>query len=859
MKLKYLYSVAVATLLCLPAQAQLKLDGGETKAPYIIPSTDSAVVAYTGDYSTIHVASNCEYNIQHVANDWLTVRREKNGNISLFATYNYLVAARQDSLMLASSDGKYERKVYVTQSGNTMSGPLYADVKISGVSGVANQAQGGYDISKSLDGNVATFYHSPWGSTPTTFPVILTYNFNTAQHVDYAIYTPRQDGNNNGNWGQVLIEYRLEGSNEWITLKDTNFGMGSGAASISFGETGIDNVKSVRYTIKSGYADDGSNGFASCAEMGFYQINTVTANEMNTFFVDKLCTQLKPNVTRDMVVGMKNEVLKRLAYALLDGNYSTDYRVSEYRAYKPVGELLNELKTSYTYNNHENPTGITFEKGERVAVIVDGLENDGISLQVRNFGPSEYNTNWYALKNGINVLTIINKGNGYIDYYTSNFQHAPNVNVHFVLGKQNGYFDLTKGHTNNDFMELLANATGEDLDLVGQYAQCVFPVETLRANTADGRWTALQFDSITYYERQLMGLFKHNRDYGNRQAIITVPKSGGLYHANNDGCCIPFQALAQPTTSDPNYFDYWGMAHELGHVNQTAGVLWIGLTEVTNNIMSAYCEHKLKKNGFHRLENESQGFRYYNYLNNGIMKEAKLLPSVGGDVFVTLIPFYQLLTYTEGTGLQPDAYPDLYETMRTTNVPAIQRGNTSENYYGDGQRQIYFCKQWCDITQTDYTDFFIQTGFLKPVNEDIGDYDTRRLHITQDMIDECINYVKAKNYPTPPAGLVFIDTYNKNAFRDKVTVPANIAIGTGCIKSGSNIQIQHASWPNVVGFKTYDATGNLIHMTNYGHGYAGSNNHYEPTYTVCAWNSAESPARITAVSYDGSEVTCYQE
>lgn len=577
--------------------------------------------------------------------------------------------------------------------------------------------------------------------------------------------------------------------------------------------------------------------------------------ERDLYFQDKLCTKLVSSLTENDLYAINNATLRSVATQLLHGTYDMKYRVDTFKAYYNYNSLREELKTQHNYSSRENPTGIYFRKGTAVGIVCEGIADKNVQLQVRNFGPTEFASSTYALHDGLNIVTPTNNGNGYILYFDSKTLYAsdPQVGIHFLNGTQNGFYNLRDGETNDDYLAEIAKAPGDCFDFLGKYCIVSFPLDKLRASCPDGQWNATTFDSIVYYEHELMGLFKYNREYGNHQTVTTVATSGGLYHANNDGCCIPYSALAQAITSTPSYFDFWGMAHELGHNNQTNGVLWIGLTEVTNNILAAYIEHHLRPDGFHRLENESNGFRYYDYFEKGILQKHTLIPWVNRDVFVTLCPFYQLLCWSRFARTPDDtlydAYPDLYEKMRTDD--ALSGMN-------DGQKQVNFTKAWCDVTKTDFTDFFEQTGFLLPVDEMIGDYANRQLTITQQMIDDAKAYIASKNYPKAPGGILFIDSRNAYAFAQQVTVPTDIAVGTGCTQSGSNIRIQHDSWPNVVGFKTYKADGTLLHMTNYGHGYQGSANHYAPTYTLCVWNASEEPAYITAVSYDGSEVRCYE-
>ena len=354
------------------------------------------------------------------------------------------------------------------------------------------------------------------------------------------------------------------------------------------------------------------------------------------------------------------------------------------------------------------------------------------------------------------------------------------------------------------------------------------------------------------YEREVMGLFKYNRNPKNRQTVITVATSGGLYHASNDGFCIPVGAIKQPSSGDnPGNYDYWGAAHELGHVNQTKGFRWIGLTEVTNNLKSALVQHVQQSGakGFHRLEDEASRFRYYRYLDKGVCQGKTWLPSVEGDVFATLVPFWQLLLYTRMTEFQPDAYPDLYEKVRS------QKSEIDANSHG--WQQVNFMRQWCHITKTNYLDFFAKVGMFKTIDQDIGDYSTARLTITQSMLNSLTKEIEKAGYEKAPEGLIFIDVYNYPIFRDKLPLEGN-TIGKGCSKSGSNVRIQHAQWKNVVGFETYTADGQLLHITNFGRGEGATNGSYFPNYTNCEWNTAEKPAYIMAVGYDGTRIKCYE-
>lgn len=828
--IRYYMLTLVALAFSGHVQAQsVKLDNSNIKKQVLMIGRESLTLDYS-DFTTVAVAANCNYTA--TPNDaWLTTRRMDNGNTAIFAQSNYNMASRQGTITFKSEDGTVVRKLTVTQTGFDAS-----DRSIPIASGTASNYQSGEGIERSFDGDYATLYHSNYNSQ-NTFPITLTYTLKEVSHIDYAVYTPRQDGNVNGNFQEVTVSYQV--GNKWTTLATLNFEGSSAASRIPFGDNGVDDVKAVRFVVKSG-----TNGFASCSEMEFYTKNNFMEDLLHTYFTDNLCTQLREGVTAQEIEQIPVAEIRNMAKAMLAGTYSTEFRIGEFTAFRPLSDLQGELKNSYLYNNHENPTGITFDEDESVIVMVEGIGEQSVALQVRNFGPTVFASSTYALQNGINVIKVSNKGNGYINYYTTSWKTAPKVKMHFLNAKEQGYFSPKyKGHTNDDWKRLLANAKGDCLDMHGEFTDCVFPVSSFKANCPnDGEWLMAIYDSIISVERDIMGIYKYKHEFPNRQCAITVATSGGLYHASNDGFCVPVNALRDPTSR--THYDIWGAAHEYGHQNQTQGLRWIGLTEVTNNIMSAYVEHKLRTDGYHRLENESNGFRYYDFFEYNVMKGGQFVPHAHNDVFCTLVPFWQLLIYTRIAGIQPDAYPELYETLRNQSALSSM---------SDGQHQVNFMKQWCHITKTNFLPYFKQVGMFKTVDESISDYSTRQLTITQAMLDALEKEINAANYPEPPAAFCYIDVNNYPAFRDKAALVAN-TVGKGCSVSGNTVRIQHNQWKNVVGFETYKADGTLLHMTNYGHGDSA----YKPTMTSVVWNTSEKPAYIMAVGYDGTRVKCYE-
>lgn len=869
MKLKHILLTSAAIIaLSTGVNAQtVKLNGLGTN-PYIKFVQDTVSIDYDNDFITVPVISNTDFTIGN-ADEWLSVKREKTGSLTVSGDYNYSNDSRTGTLELVS--GEYIKKLTVIQG--PMSGFTAVDTKITGINGSASQSQSGYGINLTLDNNTSTYYHSPWGGTTTSFPVYLTYTFNSAQHVDYILYTPRQDGNDNGNFQQVTIQYQLGGTSTWADLKTINLSGSSAVARIELGEEGMDNIKAIRFKVQSG-----ANGFVACAEMSFWQEDRTLINEIKNYFADNLCTTLKEGITSASLASISSPIVRKMVSAVMEENYSTRFRLGEYEPFRPVADLRNELKNSYTYCNHENPTGITFKANETAIIMVEGLGDDPIALQVRNFGPEVFATSRYSLHNGLNIVKVTNKGNGYIDYYTMNYQTAPNVKIHFLGCTENGCFDLTKGMTNDDWKTLLNNATGDCFDFKTEYVIGTFPVANLKSGTPTrGVELATAYNEIIRLEREIMGLYKYNRVPKNHQTVITVASSGGLYHASNDGFCVPVNALGGPTKYP---FEFWGAAHEFGHQNQTQGFVYTGLTEVTNNLHSAWVQHKLE-GGYHRLEDETygspRGERVEAYLENGIrlgnLWQLQAGPDSYGktfdqetvadrdadgnagsnvtttaynhDVFVKLVPLWQLMLYTEkdAVGASPDAYAKLFEGLRTYS------GNENST---NGKQQIKWMRSFCDSTKINFLPFFEKAGILKAAHFYQSDYSSGWIVISQEMVDNLKSYIEGKGYEEAPAGLNWITAYNWDRFKNKTALNSG-TLNAGCTTSGSYIRVDNDVWPGAVGYETYDANDNHVANTVFGY----NDSAQSTRYTYVKWPSGAK--YIMAVGYDGTKVKIYQK
>lgn len=735
---------------------------------------------------------------------------------------------------------------------------IYDDVKYVPISGWASSYHAGTGdeggIENSFDNKKETFYHSNWNGND--FPVTMKYTFaSTVDQIDYIVYYPRISGSN-GLFKELEIYYTNR-SGDRVLCGKYDF-KGSTSATVVRFDAPLTNPQVVEFKILSSVSDAGKQ-FASCSEMEFYKINKLDV-DLGRYFADKLCTTLKPGVTRqDIDASNMPQEIKKIAIDLLAGGYSP-FRVQEYEAYRPIADLAKELKLS-TYNAYENPTGIWFKKGDEVTVIVDQTEAS-LTLTLRNW-TAETTAN-YVLSPGINKITADFDGQTYVNYYTPDYKTAKPVKMHINGGSINGYFDRNI-HKAEDWAPMLQAAAGDHLDIKGNYTNLIFFIDELKKNCPEKGMTLIElYDEIIEMEYELMGFFKYtNRMPKNHMLGRNMPRgfmhADGLGAAFNNGTMVDIGNPDKIVTGDK----CWGIAHEYGHVNQVRpGLKWVGTAECTNNVYSSYVQYMLTSKHATlslRLEHEAQmevaigsspirGGRFNAYLNSAHIRGENWLFQWGGDGqsdhFVKLVPIWQLNLFfkiAKGTGWEkPDWYADICEETRATD----------DANFTHGQHQLNFVKRVCKYTETDLTDFFIKAGILKPVDEEIDDYGKSRITITQAMCNEVIEYVKAQGWPKPQAAIDYISGNTVKAFEQKL--PVEGTKNTGVSGGGTNTfrRISHSIWKNVVAFEVYNEN-QLLRLAIAGTG-----------TTDMSMTTVPFPAeatKIVAVAWDGARTTVYEK
>ncbi|MBR6628798.1 MAG: M60 family metallopeptidase [Bacteroidaceae bacterium] len=767
-----------------------------------------------------------------------------------------------------------------------------AQVAINSV--VASSAQPGNEAALAADGNAATIWHSTWGNNPTKFPVTFTMTLAESAHVDYVRYTPRQDGNNNGNWNEVTVAYCPTTTGSNFVDVGTYYLNGAGVVYDFYLADGGVECGKVRFTIKSG-----ANGFASAAEITPYAIDDSKSEAFAPYFTDGLFTQLKPGVTGSE--GIEDADVKALVDNLLaDAEEYKKFRVGEYEAYMTPATVRNTFKISSQYNNYENPTGVYLKTGESCIVMVSGIAGYPVGLKIRNWYVNEDGSS-YSLRNGMNFITATSEGNVFVDYYTDEFRQAPNVKVHFINAPVQGYWDQAT-MTNEDWKTLLKGRSTNDHSILitrSEHAQLAYPVSAWLKYCPDNvDSTMTLYQQVQWAERDIMGLSRYGRQVKNRQLFYAT--NYGFMAAGGEGAYCHYNSLGGIMCPDAAKFDFWGVGHEWGHNNQvTPGFKWSGCGETTNNIYASWAQFHFTGNrnaegkpASLRLEDETSGIDEYAGMRGGRMQtyfeeairkgvawqlqdgpdyhgttpatktvaaidaDGKSIGTVtttsrNYDHFVKLVPFWQLNLWGTLAGKCPDIIPMVIEGIRTT-------PDYGTAYNTNGKQQVNWMKLACDSARIDLLPFFEKAGMLRPIHAYIEDYGAGWNIITEEMIAALRAYVKEQGYPAFTEEINYINGHNYHIYRDNLKLETPEAMGQGCKLSGNKVTVQHDVVKNAVAFETYNVLGELLRITMYGLG--GNDSH---TYTQVLYPKTEdmntTSAYIMAVGYDGTRVKIYEE
>ncbi len=839
--------------------------------PAIIISEDTIVTDFKQKTISVDLYSNVTLSASSNV-DWLTnATKEKSVSLDpVKYTFNFNISSLKDTdvreghIRFKQTEGDLTDTIVIKQqlvsSNNYLpeeTNSFEKDKKLTITSARLNPAdkfQSGQGIDKSIDGNLSSLYHSPWSGMSDIPTITLEYDVdpNDADIMNYLVLYPRPSGAN-GIIKTATVWVKTESKTNWDQVATIESANSNSPIVVDF-ETPVIEPRSIKIEITDAYSHDVGKYYVSLAEIECYESKSISSLDNDRqFFTDNTFSELIPGIGINDISKIENPFIQNIAAYLLADKYPKEFRVQEYDPYRPVSDLAKELKTS-GYCQFENPTGIYFKENEDIVVFVDDAASDNIMLRIKDFG-SSLQDNTYKLRTGVNVITTKGKGNGYISYFTTNWENIPKVKIHIASGKVNGYFD-TNRHSNEDGAQMLNNAVSEILDIKGKYVNLAYSVNSLKSNAYnDLKSLIVVYDSIVSSQYSIMGLKKHNRLPKNHMFGRVI--WDGYMHADGTGAAFHENTMVNLANPERLKDNIWGPAHEFGHVNQVRpGMKWVGTSECTNNIYSAWIQYCYTPQNL-RLEHENiggtVGGRFNAFLNNALIKNqewglqagpdrvygVKPNGKWGGDHFVKLVPLWQLHLYYHVAGEgnswhKPYFWADIFEKVRNTNEAGMSHG----------QLQINFVKNTCDAVQQDLSDFFTKIGMLQVVDKYFDDYSSAQKTITQTMIDDAISY--CSKYPKPEIDYIhYISGNSIEAYKNKQPITGQFNNG---VSGDTTKKILHNNWQNVVVFETY-AEDKLIQLTMVG---TGSNTN---SFTNVPYPDGSS--RIEAVAYNGKRTLVF--
>lgn len=491
----------------------------------------------------------------------------------------------------------------------------------------------------------------------------------------------------------------------------------------------------------------------------------------STIFTDPSCSELKPGVTTRQINRISSPIHKTIATQLHNGAYpDADFRIQTYRPHQTPKVSAQRTKTLHTWGILDNVTGIYVENDDdEITILVGETHGQEIQLRMQDFS-KPWGGNTVPLQTGLNKVKpgaglcyILIFQDEYIPLNPENKAEraeiaSKSVTIHFVDGQVNGYYDVAK-HTAEDSDALLSNARFPYFDVKGKYSHLVWYTEDFQEANTDFSKTILRLDQLVGLEIDFSGLFKYGKPYSTRMLFMPSTTGGGNPNATVERVIFPrtYKNFFANASTETLLSRIWGLSHEVGHSSQSnPGMRWGGMGEVGNNMFSMYVKTQLL------------GYEHSNMLVEGYYERARALiidpqiahadPSIHSKHFERLVPFWQLHLYTSKVQGYEDLYMDLYEHYRTN--PDV--GTTFER---SGPLQLDFVRNVCNLSETNFLDFFKKWGFLTPVDVVVNDYGNRILQINQEDIDLLIEEIEAKNYPTPAEDVTMIRDDNFYQFR----------------------------------------------------------------------------------------------
>ncbi len=500
--------------------------------------------------------------------------------------------------------------------------------------------------------------------------------------------------------------------------------------------------------------------------------------EFKKYFTDDICTQLATPYSA-MTDEQLQTTMSAMPQVLIDialkaKNNAWAKREKEFRVFeaKPYSNsynwrfYLNVREYSYL----QNPTGI-MANNEYLYIFVGSELPDSIWIKLNQVsGNMVYPLMERVLQSGLNVVKISESEPGdekmmFIQYYVDTDSSAtskkladyPNVPIHIEGGYVNGYFDKSR-HTDEDWRDMLANHFKHySVQVLGDRIMYHMELNNIKKACPSTITDAINWwDEMVSWQHELMGVDK----YYDRWNGLIMAKDGyeGMFMYATDGYTyyehytlpdiLPFENVKN------NPGNFWGPAHETGHIHQGA-INIVSCTEVSNNLFSNAHLHRYGK-----TTTRGTGVAYCakEYL-------AKTPYPLMGDVFGKSRMYFQLYLYFHVAGKDKTFYPRLFEALRKDPLQEgeIDRNRTIHTMAKDNQ--LKFAEKCCEVAQMDLSEFFEAWGFFVPMKDAwVGDYTNYNVNLTKEEAEA--SRARMQKYSKKGSHLMFIEDRAKPSPRE---------------------------------------------------------------------------------------------
>ncbi|MBE6209618.1 MAG: hypothetical protein E7128_05235 [Rikenellaceae bacterium] len=695
-------------------------------------------------------------------------------------------------------------------------------------------ARGG--LTKLYDGNVKSYWATKTNENPDE--VWVTYNFAADKkltQIDYMHYIPTETVNW-GQWGEIEVYLTYNGVEELLGKYD--FKQAKTPSTIYFEEPlSVEGLEKMTVKILTAAPfSETITKVASGNEFGLYQYNPENFPVLD-YFTDWSCCELRSDVTWEQIQEIKDPLYRNVASQMFNGDYSR-FRTYLAKPYlhpdRDAAIFLNAPKTlldgvtgMYVRKAYE-PLVIYLEEdyGEDIYLRVIDWENDEGNAG-RVIGHELANAD-YRLHKGRNFINPGIRGLIYILWHTDNYDKLPPIKMNFMTGVVNGYFNAETDDP-KDFYEIMMQAGVKEephFDIITDNVVMTFTKLNYRKfsfgndpNNYERAMRTIQiFDTITRIQQIIQGFDKyaalgrervyHNRApfygaygdcYGGAGAYATV------YGMKNMAQDILDPDRMWPQNVEPEKLNNgwvgccWGLAHELGHNNQTNHFGWRGLGEVSNNLMGAITQTTFFGEGHTTM-------RYNNHFNlsmadivtrwvvdpDGTERHLTHCESVntpkygqkraGGDPnhqpmvdpTTQLMPFWQLYLYYHRALGKEDFYPDFYELCRLDKPILFQDWFLPRGMESSEQNAKAMLEYMVKISTAAGEDLsgFCNDWHIPGINNRMlcSHYGQSIITTTQEDIDKRVEI--CSQFPKPEMNPLYINDLNVDLYRYRTPLTA---------------------------------------------------------------------------------------